>query len=177
MHIKTKIKKLEEELKHIRKLVKNVTIDMDNPEYLFYVPAEWDEELEYFDCNMHKKKPVNRAAVDFELHKLYDMADFDYVEHDNYEEFFADIQEYKILKGLPIQTKKGVYKEDPEYLIYKWNTEIDYSNGPNDLYGRYVPYNKAAKKYRKKYGAYCIRKRIEKYNRVRGRETKWNGDF
>ena len=176
MNIKTKIKKLTEEIEHVKKLVDEVTIDMDNFEYLFYVPAEWNEELEFFDCNMHKKKPVNKAALEFELHKLYDMANFDYIEHDNYDEFFADIQEYEILKNLPLQTKKRIYKEDPKYLIYKHNTEIDYSNGPNDIYGRYVPYNKAAKEYRKKYGGYCYRKRWEKYSKVRGRKCNFSWD-
>lgn len=181
MHIKTKIKKLTEELEHVKKLVENVTIDIDDYNYAIYVPAEWDEELEYFECLMFKKKPVNRTAINFELDKLYALAHrkTDLVDdwEAEYDRVYGDIPEYNILKNLPTEPKKRIYTDDPDYLIYKFDSKYnsDAYASAAFIYDKYVPYNKAAKEYERKYGAYCFRKRCNKSDALRG--LKPNDDW
>lgn len=174
MSTKTEIRKLEEELEHLKKEINKLTIDMDDPNYAFYVFTEWDQELDYFECLMFKKKPVNRTAINYELHKLYELSNREInKESDDESEYnpvYGDIPEYNILKNLPAESKKGIYKNDPKYMIYKknrsneWKIKID----PMYVYSLFEEYNKASKEYEKQYGYYCFCKIVEKSDAIRG---------
>lgn len=182
MSTKTNVKKLEEEIEYVKELVNNLTIDMDDHDYAIYKLTEWDEKLDIFECLMYKMKPVNKTALNHELDQLYELTQLDSTDENiNYNEFFANIPEYQILKNLPIETKKRIYKNDPEYLIFKFDPRLynDFILTNTPIYDWYIPYNKAAKEYVRKYGVYSFRKRCEKSNALRGLkpDDDWDEDF
>jgi len=71
MSIKREIKKLAEEVESLKEHIKNLTIDTDDPNYAIYIKSDCGQIYEYFDINMHKKKPINKTAIQHELERLY----------------------------------------------------------------------------------------------------------